>query len=424
MTQDKPIAFQRTDDEAARLGHPSYVWRAGQERRLALVRQWARLDGARILDAGCGVGMYTEQFRRFSPRVTGVEVDPAVAAQAAARLPGIVLAPAEALPFADGSFDVVFSHEVIEHVTDDAAAAAEMARVLAPGGRIVMFCPNRLYPFETHGHYWRGTYHFGNTPLINWLPDSLRNRLAPHVHAYTGAGLRDLFRGSAGGGRPPQRGLPRLRQRGRAPSRRGQRLAEGAVRAGAHADAVVRVEPLPGPGAARHKMNPTPTPDDRAFAAEVYRRLLAAYGEPTWRPYYQPMDELVLTFLSQNTSDLNSGRAFEALKARYPTWQAVLDAPVAELAETIRSGGLAQQKAPRIQAALRRILAERGEFSLDFLADLPVDEATRWLTSFDGIGHKTASIVLLFCFNQPAFPGGHPRGPRHAAAGAGRAEGF
>ena len=97
-------------------------------------------------------------------------------------------------------------------------------------------------------------------------------------------------------------------------------------------------------------MNPTPTPDDRAFAAEVYRRLLAAYGEPTWRPYYQPMDELVLTFLSQNTSDLNSGRAFEALKARYPTWQAVLDAPVEELAETIRSGGLAQQKAPRIQA--------------------------------------------------------------------------
>ena len=258
--QDKPKAFQRTSDEAARLGHPSYVWRAGQERRLALVRQWARLDGAAILDAGCGVGMYTEQFRRFSPRVTGVEVDPAVARQAAARLPGIVLAPAEALPFADGSFDVVFSHEVIEHVTDDAAAAAEMARVLAPGGRIVMFCPNRLYPFETHGHYWRGTYHFGNTPLINWLPDPLRNRLAPHVRAYTGAGLRDLFSEATGGGRPPQRSLPRLRQRGRAPSRRGQRPAEGAVHAGAYAAAVVRVEPLPGPGAARCKMNPDAHP--------------------------------------------------------------------------------------------------------------------------------------------------------------------
>jgi endonuclease-3 len=144
--------------------------------------------------------------------------------------------------------------------------------------------------------------------------------------------------------------------------------------------------------------------DAHDWAAEVHQRLLAAYGAPSWRPYYQPMDELVLTFLSQSTSDLNSGRAFEALKARYPTLQATLDAPVAELAETIRSGGLSQQKAPRIQKALRRILDERGQFSLDFLADLPVDEAARWLTSFDGIGHKTASIVLLFCFNKPAFP--------------------
>ena len=115
------------------------------------------------------------------------------------------------------------------------------------------------------------------------------------------------------------------------------------------------------------------------------------------------MDELVLTFLSQNTSDLNSGRAFETLKARYPAWQAVLDAPLAELAETIRSGGLAQQKAPRIQAAFRRIQAERGEFNLDFLADLPVDEATRWLTSFDGIGHKTSRSCCSL-LNKPAFP--------------------
>lgn len=190
---DDRIDFRRTSDDAARLGHPSYVWRAGQERRLAMVRQWARLEGARILDAGCGVGMYTEQFRRFSERVAGVEIDPAVAAEARSRLPGIVVAPAEALPFADASFDVLFSHEVIEHVADDRAAAAEMLRVVAPGGRIVLFCPNRLYPFETHGHYWRGRYHFGNTPLINYLPDPLRNRLAPHVRAYTAAGLRGLF---------------------------------------------------------------------------------------------------------------------------------------------------------------------------------------------------------------------------------------
>jgi SAM-dependent methyltransferase len=161
---------------------------------LALVRRWAGLDAARILDAGCGVGMYTDQFRQFSAQVTGVEIDPAAAAQAGARAPGIVIAPAEALPFADHSFDIVFSHEVIEHVADDRCAAAEMVRVLAPGGRLVLFCPNRLYPFETHGHYWRGKYHFGNTPLINWLPNPLRDRLAPHVRAYTAPRLRGLFR--------------------------------------------------------------------------------------------------------------------------------------------------------------------------------------------------------------------------------------
>jgi endonuclease III len=144
--------------------------------------------------------------------------------------------------------------------------------------------------------------------------------------------------------------------------------------------------------------------DLQALADEVYHRLLAAYGEPDWRPHFLPVEELVLTFLSQNTNDVNSGRAFAALRARYPTWQAMLDAPTAELAETVRSGGLAQQKAPRIQGALRRILRERGEFSIDFLADLTTDEAMRWLTSFDGVGHKTASIVLLFCFGKAAFP--------------------
>lgn len=150
-------------------------------------------------------------------------------------------------------------------------------------------------------------------------------------------------------------------------------------------------------------MNP-PAEAQRAFAQTVYRRLIDAYGEPTWRPYYAPMDELVLTFLSQNTSDLNSSRAFEALKARYPTWQEAADAPVAELAEAIRSGGLADRKAPRIQAGLRRIYAERGDYNIDFLADLPVEEAMSWLRSFDGIGHKTASIVMLFCFGKAAFP--------------------
>jgi SAM-dependent methyltransferase len=187
--------FRRTSGEAAELGHPSYVWRAGQERRLELVRRWVRLEGARVLDIGCGVGMYTGQFMKSTPDVAGVELDLPAAVQARSRAPRIALAPAERLPFAGGSFDVVFSHEVIEHVADDRLAAAEMVRVCAPAGRIVIYCPNRLYPFETHGHYWRGRYHFGNTPLINWLPDSLRDRLAPHVRAYTGAALQRLFAG-------------------------------------------------------------------------------------------------------------------------------------------------------------------------------------------------------------------------------------
>jgi endonuclease-3 len=144
--------------------------------------------------------------------------------------------------------------------------------------------------------------------------------------------------------------------------------------------------------------------DQRDFAAAIYRRLLDAYGEPTWRASYAPMDELVLTYLSQNTSDTNSGRAFDALKARFPTWQEVVDAPVWEVANAIRSGGLADQKAPRIQKALRRIYEERGEYNIDFLADLSVSEAMAWLRSFDGIGHKTASIVMLFCFGKEAFP--------------------
>jgi SAM-dependent methyltransferase len=118
-------------------------------------------------------------------------------AEAAANAPGAGLCQAagEALPYPDGAFDLVLSHEVIEHVQDDRAYAAEMMRVLQPDGRAIVFCPNRLYPFETHGHYWRGQYHFGNTPLVNWLPDPLRNRLAPHVRAYTRGGLRRLFDG-------------------------------------------------------------------------------------------------------------------------------------------------------------------------------------------------------------------------------------
>ena len=182
-------------DKAIILGHPSYVWRAGQERRLNFIRRYVRLDGARVLDAGCGVGMYLAAFQRFTDAVYGVDLDEEKIVRAAEHLPNVQLASVEALPFADGSFDAVLSHEVIEHVNDDRAALSEAVRVLKPGGRLVVYVPNRLYFFETHGCFWRGKYRFGNIPFINWLPNFLRDRLCPHVRAYTARALFDLLAG-------------------------------------------------------------------------------------------------------------------------------------------------------------------------------------------------------------------------------------
>ena len=148
-----------------------------------------------MLDVGCGVGMYTAAFLRETHHVFGVEIERERALEARERATGVVEAIGERLPFPDVAFDVVFSHEVLEHVADDRACVAEMVRVTRPGGRIVIFVPNRLYLFETHGIFWRGRYHFGNVPLVNWLPTPLRNYLAPHVRAYTAGSLCRLFDG-------------------------------------------------------------------------------------------------------------------------------------------------------------------------------------------------------------------------------------
>lgn len=148
-----------------------------------------------MLDVGCGVGMYTAAFLRETHHVFGVEIERERALEARERATGVVEAIGERLPFPDVAFDVVFSHEVLEHVADDRACVAEMVRVTRPGGRIVIFVPNRLYLFETHGIFWRRRYHFGNVPLVNWLPTPLRNYLAPHVRAYTAGSLCRLFDG-------------------------------------------------------------------------------------------------------------------------------------------------------------------------------------------------------------------------------------
>ena len=116
------------------------------------------------------------------------------AVQAADHVDRIVQAAGEYLPYPTGRFDLILSHEVIEHVADDRLAVQEMVRTLRPGGRLILFCPNRWYPFETHGMYWKGKYIFGNIPLLNYLPKPWRNRVAPHVRAYTSRDLEKLFR--------------------------------------------------------------------------------------------------------------------------------------------------------------------------------------------------------------------------------------
>jgi len=142
----------------------------------------------------------------------------------------------------------------------------------------------------------------------------------------------------------------------------------------------------------------------RAKYARIAAALNEEYGYPTWRQHYPPVDEMMLTFLSQNTSDTNSLRAFEQIKARYAEWEAVRDAQPGELIDTIRSAGLANQKGPRMQAALRYLTETQGRITLDHLQDMPVTDAKRWLTSINGIGPKTAAIILLFSMNKPAYP--------------------
>ena len=165
------------------------------------------------------------------------------------------------------------------------------------------------------------------------------------------------------------------------------------------------------------------------LASFVLDGLTAEYGHPVWERRLDPTSELVLTILTQNTADVNAEHAFESLRAAFPSeapvevhralagwggeglpdgrppdWSAVEMAPLDELVEAIRPGGLAVQKAPRIQAALRRIREERGDHSLEFLGSMPALEARAWLTGIDGVGRKTASVVLLFCFGTPLMP--------------------
>ncbi len=182
------------EDKAVVWGHPSYLWRFGQDRRLAMIQHFAPLEGKLVLDVGCGIGAYMRKMEPLSRAVYGIDVDEAKIREAHQTLSHVAVAAAEHLPFPASSFDVVLLHEIIEHVSDDRLTLQEACHVLRPGGRIVIFAPNRLYPFETHGAYWCGIYHYGNIPLVNYLPDAWRRRLCPHVRAYTRAGIRALYK--------------------------------------------------------------------------------------------------------------------------------------------------------------------------------------------------------------------------------------
>ena len=182
-------------DKIAQLGKPSLVFGPGQQKRLDLVKKFVCLEGRKILDIGCGIGAYTGKFKELSLETYGTDVDKETIDRAKKLNPDInfVVSPAETQPFEDNFFDVVFLHEVLEHVSDDKKTAAESLRVLKPQGQIVIFVPNKLYPFETHGVYVFGKYIYKLIPFVNWLPKKIRNFFCPHVRVYNVSDLKKLF---------------------------------------------------------------------------------------------------------------------------------------------------------------------------------------------------------------------------------------
>jgi len=186
----KPIFSQK----AAQRGEPSYVWRAGQERRLEMIRHWGeeRIRGV-VLENGCGVGEYLARLSQDAQMAVGMDVELPRLLEAKKKNNHLVCAAGEHLPFRQNTYDLVLSNEVIEHMEDDSAALAESVHVMKNGGRFALFCPNRGYPFETHGIYVKGEYRFGNKLFVNYLPRVWRDKLAPHVRVYTRKYLKVLF---------------------------------------------------------------------------------------------------------------------------------------------------------------------------------------------------------------------------------------
>jgi len=186
-----------------KLGSPTSFWSYGLERRLYLVKQQVDFYGKKVLDVGCGLGMFLNKFSSLSEPafdgkvqntiVYGIDVDKRKIEIAKHKFSNVQVARAEKLPFSRKFFDIVFSHETLEHVDDDKKAIIEALRVLKTGGKMIIFCPNKRWPFETHGIYLRGKYHFGNIFGVTYLPKFLYKKLTPHVRNYSNKDLLSLF---------------------------------------------------------------------------------------------------------------------------------------------------------------------------------------------------------------------------------------
>lgn len=185
--------WQLKGDNHIHLGSPSSKITQGIRNRLETVYSKVDFNNKNILDCGAGLGTIMKDFMKHSDKVTGSEIDAEKVAIGKKEGLNIIQVQDEHLPLPENTFDIVFSHEVIEHTNDDNLIISEMNRVLKPGGKLVLFCPNKWFPFETHGIYIGKKYYFGNKLFFSWMPEFLRRYFCPHVKIYSKRSLEKLL---------------------------------------------------------------------------------------------------------------------------------------------------------------------------------------------------------------------------------------